>query len=104
MASSSTVTAANAGLKQTPTLTVAQAAKSNAGYKFTVVVEAQDAASGTAGDFYTKGGLLYSQALATFDQKTASAVVGISNKYDAGQISIVVGASPTIAAGQKTLV
>ena len=99
MASSSTVTAANAGLKQTPTLTVAQAAKSNAGYKFTVVVEAQDAASGTAGDFYTKGGLLYSQALATFDQKTASAIVGISLAYNGTQTSIVRAASPTLTAG-----
>lgn len=86
-------------MASTPTLSVGQAAAANAGYKFTVVLEAQEAASATAGDFYTKGGLLYSQALATFDQKTASAIVGISLAYNSVQTSIVRAASPTLAAG-----
>jgi hypothetical protein len=104
MASTSTVTAANAGLAKTPTLYVAKAAKADAGYKFTVVVEVQDAASGTAGDFYTKGGLLYSQVLATFDQTTESALVGIANKYETAQTSAIVSAKPLIPAGQITAV
>jgi len=86
-------------LKATPTLNVGQAAAGNVGYKFTVTLIAQETASGTAGDFYTKGGLLYSQALATFDQKTASAIIGISLRYDNAQTSIVRAASPTLAAG-----
>jgi len=86
-------------LSATPTLSVGQAAAGNAGYKFTVTIINQETASGTAGDFYTKGGLLYSQALATFDQKTASAIVGISLAYNGTQTSIVRAASPTLAAG-----
>ena len=97
--SGATVAAATVNLAKTPTLNVATAAAGAVGYKFTVVLEAQAAASGTAGDFYTKGGLLYSQALATFDQKTASAIIGISLRYDNAQTSIVRAASPTLAAG-----